>query len=121
VGRIRYLGVLLYDADRIRDTAGVPNEKLVDAQRSILMDPFDPQVAEAAKKNGIPDDMIDAARNSPAFKFVKRWKLALPLHPEFRTLPMLYYVPPMLPVLAGSKNGTYDVADANTHHYRAKD
>jgi nitrate reductase beta subunit len=26
--------------------------------------------------------------------------LALPLHPEFRTLPMLFYVPPLLPVMA---------------------
>lgn len=26
--------------------------------------------------------------------------MALPLHPEFRTLPMLWYVPPLLPVMA---------------------
>ncbi len=26
--------------------------------------------------------------------------MALPLHPEFRTLPMLFYVPPLLPVMA---------------------
>jgi nitrate reductase beta subunit len=31
---------------------------------------------------------------------VKEWGLALPLHPEFRTLPMLFYVPPLLPVMA---------------------
>ena len=31
---------------------------------------------------------------------MKEWDLALPLHPEFRTLPMLFYVPPLLPVMA---------------------
>ena len=29
--------------------------------------------------------------------FVRQWKLALPLHPEFRTVPMLFYVPPLSP------------------------
>ncbi|MDP6581778.1 MAG: hypothetical protein QF681_14075, partial [Vicinamibacterales bacterium] len=52
----------------------------------------------------------EAARNSPVYKFVKQWRLALPLHPEFRTLPMLFYVPPMLPVLATSQNGNYEVS-----------
>jgi nitrate reductase / nitrite oxidoreductase, beta subunit len=54
--------------------------------------------------------LIDSAQNSPVYKFVKQWNLALPLHPEFRTLPMLFYVPPMLPVLAKMKDGKYDVA-----------
>jgi len=31
---------------------------------------------------------------------VKQWGIGLPLHPEFRTLPMLFYVPPLLPVMA---------------------
>ena len=26
------------------------------------------------------------------------WKLALPLHPEYRTLPMVWYVPPLSPI-----------------------
>jgi nitrate reductase / nitrite oxidoreductase, beta subunit len=30
--------------------------------------------------------------------------MALPLHPEFRTLPMLFYVPPLLPVMATLSN-----------------
>ena len=29
-----------------------------------------------------------------------RWGVALPLHPEFRTLPMVWYVPPLSPVVA---------------------
>jgi nitrate reductase beta subunit len=39
---------------------------------------------------------------------VVKWKLALPLHPEFRTLPMLFYVSPLGPVLAKTGNGAYD-------------
>jgi len=114
VGRIRYLGVLLYDADRIEEVAKSPEADLVEAQRGIIQDPFDPEVIAAAKASGVPEEMLAAARHSPVYKFVKQWQLALPLHPDFRTLPMLYYVPPMLPVLAKVKDGKYDVAGANT-------
>ncbi len=100
VGRIRYLGVMLYDADRIEDAASQDTENLVDGQLDMILDPFDEEVIKAAKENGVPDSTIKAAQNSPTYKFVKEWGLALPLHPEFRTLPMLFYVPPMLPVMA---------------------
>ena len=113
VGRIRYMGILLYDADRIEEVAKNSDKDLVEAQRSIILDPTDPTVIAAAKENGITDQVIAAAQNSPVYKFVKTWKIALPLHPEFRTVPMLFYVPPMLPVLAATENGNYDVADAN--------
>jgi nitrate reductase beta subunit len=109
VGRIRYLGVLLYDADQIEKRASAPDHELVAAQRDMIMDPFDPAIIAAAKKNKISDAMIASAQNSPVYKFVKKWQIALPLHPDFRTLPMLYYVPPMLPVLAKTKDGNYDV------------
>ena len=109
VGRIRYLGLLLYDADKITEAALVEDAELVDAQRAMICDPRDPEVIAAAKRNGITDDQITAAQNSPVYKFVKEWKLALPLHPEFRTLPMLFYVPPMLPVLAAMGKEGYDV------------
>jgi nitrate reductase beta subunit len=100
VGRIRYLGVLLYDADRIEEVASCDEDQLVDQQLDMLMDPFDPEIIASAKKNGVADSTIKAAQQSPIYKFVKKWGLALPLHPEFRTLPMLFYVPPMLPVMA---------------------
>ncbi|MEE9248235.1 MAG: nitrate reductase subunit beta [Dehalococcoidia bacterium] len=109
VGRIRYLGILLYDADRIHEVASAPDHDLVDAQRAIILDPFDPEVIARAKANNLPADVIDSAQQSPVYKFVKLWNLALPIHPEFRTLPMLFYVPPMLPVLAALKNGKYEV------------
>lgn len=100
VGRIRYLGVVLYDADRILEVASADESELVDKHLDMLLDPFDPEVIKAAKKNGMPDSTIKAAQDSPTYKFAKEWGMALPLHPEFRTLPMLFYVPPLLPVMA---------------------
>jgi nitrate reductase beta subunit len=108
VGRIRYLGVLLYDADRIEEIANCDESELVIKQRELIVDPFDPKVIAQAEKDGIHASVIEAAQKSPVYKFVKEWKLALPLHPEFRTLPMLFYVPPLLPVLGRVENGTYE-------------
>ena len=111
VGRIRYLGVLLYDADRIEEVAASPDDQLVEAQRQIILDPHDPEVVAEARKSGVSDAMIEAAQKSPVYKFVKEWRLALPLHAEFRTLPMLFYVPPMLPVMAAEqRSGAYRLA-----------
>ncbi|MCC6600445.1 MAG: nitrate reductase subunit beta [Crocinitomicaceae bacterium] len=108
VGRIRYLGVLLYDADKIEQAASAPDDRLVDAQMDIYLDPFDPEVIKQARLNGVADSTIIAAQKSPVYKFVKLWKLALPLHPEFRTLPNLFYVPALLPTMATVANGVYD-------------
>jgi len=107
VGRIRYLGMLLYDADQIEETAAKPDGALVDAQRSMILDPFDSKVVKQARADGVHDRIIEAARKSPVYKYVKEWKLALPLHPEFRTIPMLFYVPPLLPVMASMDHGKY--------------
>ncbi|RMG50562.1 MAG: nitrate reductase subunit beta [Acidobacteria bacterium] len=111
VGRIRYLGALLYDADRLLEALNVADEKLVEAHRELILDPFDPHVQAEALKNGIDDQAIEAAQRSPVYKYVKEWRLALPLHPEFRTLPMLFYVPPLLPVMARAEQGLYDTSD----------
>ncbi len=110
VGRIRYLGVLLYDAQRIEETAKVPDDQLIEAQRALILDPHDPEVIAAARAGGMPESTIQAAQNSPVYKFVKVWKIALPPHLEFRTLPMLFYVPPMSPVMS---NRTGDVLEHN--------
>ena len=109
-GRIRYLGVLLYDADRVEQAASRPDRELVEAQREIILDPFDPEVIRDAKRNGMDDKVIESAQRSPVLKFVKVWKLALPYHPEWRTLPMLFYVPPLLPVTASLNSGNYELA-----------
>ena len=64
----------------------------------MFVDPFDPAVIEQAKKDGITDDWILAAQKSPIYKMAVQWKIAFPLHPEYRTLPMIWYVPPLSPV-----------------------
>ncbi len=116
VGRIRYLGVLLYDAARIEEVAKRPDSELVEAHRSLVLDPHDAEVAAEASRNGVHDSVIDAARRSPVYQFVKVWKLALPPHIEYRTLPMLFYVPPMSPVLASRENGAIDHATDELFH-----
>ena len=99
VGRIRYLGVLLYDADRIEAAASTANERdLYQAQLDIFLDPHDPKVIEAGRAEGIPDAWLEAARHSPVYKMAMEWKVAFPLHPEYRTLPMVWYVPPLSPI-----------------------
>jgi len=110
VGRIRYLGVMLYDADKIEEVVNSEDRDLVDAQRGMLLDPNDPDVIAAARKNGIKPEVIKSAQESPVYRWVMEWGLALPLHIEHRTLPMLFYVPPMLPVMAQVGDHGYDTA-----------
>lgn len=106
VGRIRYLGVLLYDADKIEAAANTPNEKdLYQAQIDLFLDPFDPEVIAAAKKEGIADNWLKAAQRSPVYMMAMEWKVALPLHPEYRTLPMVWYVPPLSPIQSAVEAG----------------
>lgn len=106
VGRIRYLGVLLYDADRIHEVATCENERdLYQKQLEIFLDPFDPKVIEQARKDGVPDSVIESAQKSPVYKLAMDWKLALPLHPEYRTLPMVWYVPPLSPIQNAAAEG----------------
>lgn len=111
VGRIRYLGVLLYDADRIKEVASAPAEQdLYEKQLEIFLDPFDPEIIKQAKADGIPDSVMDAARQSPVYKMAVDWKLALPLHPEYRTLPMVWYVPPLSPIQHAADAGHVGMA-----------
>ncbi|MEB3751685.1 nitrate reductase subunit beta [Geobacillus icigianus] len=100
VGRIRYIGVMLYDADQVKEAASVADEKqLYHAQLDIFLDPNDPTVIAEAKKAGIPDEWMAAAQRSPIYKMIVDWKIALPLHPEYRTLPMVWYIPPLSPIM----------------------
>ena len=100
VGRLRYLGIFLYDADAVTDAASTPDEQdLYQAQLDLLLDPHDPAVVAAARADGIPDDWLDAARRSPIYALAKKFRVALPLHPEYRTMPMVWYVPPLSPIV----------------------
>lgn len=113
VGRIRYLGVMLYDADKIEEVASTDNEKdLYHKQNEIFLDPNDPAVIKEALAQGIPQDWITSAQKSPMYKMVIEWKVALPLHPEYRTLPMVWYVPPLSPITAAAEKGEIPVGRA---------
>jgi nitrate reductase beta subunit len=106
VGRIRYLGVLLYDADRIEDAASVADEKdLYQAQLDLFLDPHAEEVMEQARRDGVPEAWIKAAQSSPVYKMAMEWKVAFPLHPEYRTLPMVWYVPPLSPINTAAQQG----------------
>ncbi|MFP3754568.1 MULTISPECIES: nitrate reductase subunit beta [Cupriavidus] len=106
VGRIRYLGVMLYDADRIASAAGVEDERdLYQSQLDVFLDPNDPTVQAEALRQGIPQGWLDAARKSPVYRMACEWKIAFPLHPEYRTLPMVWYVPPLSPIQSAAEGG----------------
>jgi nitrate reductase / nitrite oxidoreductase, beta subunit len=99
VGRLRYLGLILYDADKVLDAAAVPGEQdLYQAQLNVFLDPHDPRVQAQASAAGVPYDWIEAAQRSPVYELAVRHRVALPLHPEYRTLPMVWYIPPLSPV-----------------------
>ncbi|HFL8819338.1 MAG TPA: nitrate reductase subunit beta [Candidatus Azoamicus sp. OHIO2] len=99
VGRIRSVGVILYDANKILEAASTEKiEDLYENQLNIFLNPHDPHIIKEALKQGISEKWIDAAQNSPIYKMVVEWKVALPLHPEYRTLPMVWYIPPLSPI-----------------------
>ncbi len=113
VGRIRYLGVMLYDADKIEEAANTAAEMdLYDAQLGVFLDPNDPVIIETARADGIPEDWIRAAQQSPIWKMAMEWKVAFPLHPEYRTLPMVWYIPPLSPIQNAAEAGKIGVNGA---------
>ncbi|GIG29646.1 nitrate reductase subunit beta [Cellulomonas marina] len=100
VGRLRYIGLVLYDADRVLEAASVTDEReLLAAQRRVFLDPDDPVVQAEAERAGIARDWVLAAQRSPVWALINRYEVALPLHPEYRTMPMVWYIPPLSPVV----------------------
>ena len=65
-----------------------------------------------AKAAGIPHDWLLAAQRSPTYKLIKDYEVALPLHPEYRTMPMVWYIPPLSPVVDVVRDTGYDAEDA---------
>ncbi|QIS04190.1 nitrate reductase subunit beta [Nocardia brasiliensis] len=100
VGRLRYIGVMLYDADRVGDAASVTDDTdLYPAQLEVFLNPHDPRVIAEAERAGISPEWITAAQDSPVYQLIVDYQIALPLHPEYRTMPMVWYVPPLSPVV----------------------
>ncbi len=111
VGRIRYLGPILYDADKVMAAASVEDPQAIYEEQlnNVFLNPNDPDVIREARKQGIPETWIEGAQNSPVYKMAFEWKIALPLHPEYRTLPMVWYVPPLSPMMNHLAN-EYDMS-----------
>ncbi len=111
-GRLRYLGIILYDADLVTNAAATPNPKdLYEAQLATFLDPYDPEVIAQAEIQGIPYDWMVAARRSPVYALIAKYRVALPLHPEYRTMPMVWYIPPLSPVTDAASLAGYDEDD----------
>jgi nitrate reductase beta subunit len=113
VGRLRYIGLFLYDADAVLAAASTPDPKdLYAAQLDVLLDPREPEVIAEAERSGISAAWIDAAQRSPVYKLAKEYRVALPLHPEYRTMPMVWYIPPLSPVVDALRETGHDAEEA---------
>ncbi|PPJ13870.1 nitrate reductase subunit beta [Nocardia nova] len=113
VGRLRYIGVMLYDADAVLEAASVTDpEQLYPSQLGVFLNPHDPRVITEAERAGISPEWIAAAQDSPVYKLIVDYKIALPLHPEYRTMPMVWYVPPLSPVVDVLAETGHDGEDA---------
>jgi nitrate reductase beta subunit len=69
-------------------------------------------VIAQARADGVPEAWIEAARHSPVYKMAMEWKVAFPLHPEYRTLPMVWYVPPLSPIQSAASVGALEMDGA---------
>jgi nitrate reductase beta subunit len=113
VGRLRYIGVVFYDADAVLAAASVADEKdLYPAQLGVFLNPHDPRVVAEAERAGISQEWIEAAQASPIYKLIVDYQVALPLHPEYRTMPMVWYIPPLSPVVDVLASTGHDGEDA---------
>jgi nitrate reductase beta subunit len=112
VGRLRYIGLMLYDADKVLEAAATADEQgLYEAQREVFLDPHDPDVVREAERVAIPRDWVEAAQRSPVYALINTYRVALPLHPEYRTMPMVWYIPPLSPVVDVVRDTGHDAED----------
>src|SRR3546814_9562622 len=79
--------------------------RIYPAQLGVFLDPYDTAVQDAARRDGVPEQWLEAATRSPVYKMAMEWKIAFPLHPEYRTLPMVWYVPPLSPIQSAAEAG----------------
>ncbi|MBW8321620.1 MAG: nitrate reductase subunit beta, partial [Rhizobium sp.] len=80
-------------------------QDLYEEHLKIFLDPNDPAIIEQARKDGVPHAWLEAAKRSPVYKMAMDWKIAFPLHPEYRTLPMVWYIPPLSPLQSAAQSG----------------
>ena len=107
VGRIRYLGVVLYDADRIEEAASVAGRAgpLPGAARHLPRSERPGGDRSRRARTACRRPGSRRRKRSPVWKMAMDWKVAFPLHPEYRTLPMVWYVPPLSPIQSAAEAG----------------
>ena len=96
--RVFLSGMILYDRDAVPQAASSRFEDLVEAQRRVILDPRDPEVVRAALHSGIAPSLLETISRSSFYRLAVEWRIALPLHPEWRTLPMIWVIPPLDPL-----------------------
>ena len=89
-----------------RRRASSSDRDLYQAQLDIFLDP---ERSEGDRRRRAPTAFPTTGwrprGSSPVYKMAMDWKVALPLHPEYRTLPMVWYVPPLSPISAAANAG----------------
>ena len=113
VGRLRYLGLMLYDADRVGEAAAVEGRaRAVRGAAVGVPRPERPQVVAAAARGRHPRRLDRPRRSAPRSGTHHGYEVALPLHPEYRTMPMVWYIPPLSPVVDVLRDTGHDGEDA---------
>jgi nitrate reductase beta subunit len=113
-GGLRQLGVVLYDVSRVGEVPASQGEQdLYAAQLEVFLDPQDPEVQAAARRDGLPDRWLESAKRSPVYLLAKEFRVALPLRPEYRTMPMVWYLPPLSPLVDTLASTGCDGEDAH--------
>ena len=104
VGRIRYLGVLLYDADKIEHAASVADPKdLYESQLKVFLDPNAPEVIAEAKKQASPTPG-SLRRKIPGVQNGDGMESRLPLTPGIPHPADGVVHPPLSPIQSAMEN-----------------
>ncbi len=99
-GRLRYLGLFLYDADAVTAAAAVTDPAgTLRRPDGRAAGPERPRGAGRCPRPGHPGGLDRRGPALAVYALAKVYKVALPLHPEYRTMPMVWYVPPLSPVV----------------------
>jgi nitrate reductase beta subunit len=113
VGRLRYIGIMLYDPDKVLEAASVENDQgPVRGAARLLPRPLRPRGAAGRRAAGHPGRLDGGGPQArPVRRLIQDYKVALPLHPEYRTMPMVWYIPPLSPVVDVIKDTGHDAED----------
>jgi nitrate reductase beta subunit len=91
----------------------VENEQdLYEAQLDLILDPERPRGHRAGAARRHPRGLAGGGPEVAGLRAGQEYKVALPLHPEYRTMPMVWYIPPLSPVVDALRETGNDAEDA---------